>query len=130
MIAYVDTSALLKLVHPETESAALRDWLAQHRAHLVTNSLGVVELIRAAARSGDSVAAAARTLADRVTVLRLTGETLELAAGIRPASVRSLDALHVASALMAADLDILLGYDRRMLDAARVAGLTTVSPGW
>jgi predicted nucleic acid-binding protein len=92
--------------------------------------VGAVELVRAAARSGESVASAARTLADRVTVLRLTGEALELAAGVHPASVRTLDALHVASALMAADLDVLLGYDRRMLDAARVAGMTTVSPGW
>jgi predicted nucleic acid-binding protein len=130
VIGYADTSALLKLVHPEAESGALRDWLAQHRAHLLTNSVGVVELVRDAARSGESAVSTARALADRVTVIRLTGDALELAAGIHPASVRTLDALHFASALMVADLDVLVGYDRRMLDAARVAGLTTVSPGW
>lgn len=130
MIAYADTSALFKLVHPKAETDALRGWLAEHRVHLLTNSVGVVELLRAAARSGESVTAAARTLVDRVTVLQVTGRTFELAAEVRPTSVRTLDALHVATALMAADLDVLLGYDRRMLDAARAVGLTTASPGW
>ncbi len=129
MIVYADTSALFKLIHDEAESVSLRDWLVEARADLLTCSIGVVELIRAAARSGEPMLAAARELADHVSVVQLTGRVLEVAAVLPPAPVRTLDALHVASALMVEDLDVIVAYDHRLLEAASRAGLATVSPG-
>ena len=112
------------------ETTALRDWLGEHRPKVLTSSIGIVELTRAATRSGALVLAAARALADRVSVVQLSGRTLELAALLPPAALRALDAVHLATALMVEDLDVVLGYDRRLLDAASGAGLRTASPGW
>jgi len=127
---YLDTSALAKLVVSEPESAPLRHWLReQGPVPLVTNSIGVVELRRLAARINQQTLSTAVRLLARISVVDLTPDALTLAAEIPPPEVRTLDALHVASAALVSDLDFVVTYDGRMVTAATAFGLPVVTPG-
>jgi len=130
---YLDASALVKLATQEAESDALRRDLAGYRDRL-TSRLATVEVPRAIARRGpESVAAAGdaveRTL-ETVTVIELDDDVASVAAGLEPARLRSLDAIHLASALVIRDeLSAFVTYDTRLAAAARAAGLTVEMPG-
>lgn len=125
---YADTSALAKLLIAEAETPALRDWISRQEAPLVTNSVGVVELRRMAARVSQQVLGAATVLLDRIDRLALTPAALALAGDLPPPEVRTLDALHIASAAELRELRALLTYDRRRAEAARHFGLPVESP--
>ena len=129
---YADTSALGKLFLPEPESEALRHWLVEQRAQedntVVTSVVGIVELHRVAARSGASAQRAARQLVSRIDQRGLTATTVALASRLPPPSVRTLDALHIATAAELPELTHLVTYDHRMLEAAAGYGLPTASP--
>ena len=125
---YADTSALAKLLTAETETAALRDWISRQDARLVTNSIGVVELRRLAARVSQQAVGAATVLLGRIDRLALTPAALALAGELPPPEVRALDALHIASAAELVELQVLLTYDRRMAEAATHFGLPVESP--
>ena len=130
MTVYLDTSALAKLVVAEHESPHLRRWLGERKsAPLVTNSIGVVELRRLAARVNREALSTAVRLLARISVVGLTPDALTLAAEIPPPEVRTLDALHVASAALVSDLDFVVTYDGRMVTAATAFGLPVVAPG-
>lgn len=127
-IAYLDSSALIKLVIPEAESDALRSELRQWGRH-ASSALARTEVVRAAAR----VDVAARDRANRVvralSLVAVTDDILEHAAELEPSTLRSLDAIHVASALMLGDaLGAAIAYDGRMLNALRSAGLPALAP--
>lgn len=127
---YADTSALAKLVTVESESAALRTWIGERSEEpMVTNAVGAVELRRLAGQLGAPVAAAVTVLLHRIDQLEVTGATYALAGDLPPASLRTLDALHVASAAQAPEVTAFLTYDRRMADAAGLLGLPVVMPG-
>lgn len=126
---YADTSALIKLITDEAESEALRAWIAGlGEVPLATNRIGIVELKRVSARLSAPALAAAVTLAQRLDKIEVTGSTLALAEQLPPAGLRTLDALHVASAAQAADVTALLTYDTRMAEAAELAGLPVATP--
>jgi len=130
---YLDASALVKLATQEAESNALRRELAGYRDR-VTSRLATVEVPRAIARRGpESVAAAGYAVAqalEAVTVIELDEELASFAAGLEPATLRSLDAIHLASALaLGEELEAFLTYDPGLGDAARAAGLTVLMPG-
>ena len=130
MTVYLDTSALAKLVVAEDESPHLRRWLGERRSvPLVTNTIGVVELRRLAARINQQTLSTAVRLLARISVVDLTPDALTLAAEIPPPEVRTLDALHVASAALVSDLDFVVTYDGRMVTAATAFGLPVVTPG-
>jgi predicted nucleic acid-binding protein len=130
VIVYCDTSALTKLVVAEPESRSLRSWLRrQSRVSLVVNVLGSVELQRVAARVGPDAYRTAILLLARLDLLELGPTTLTIAATLPPPTVRTIDALHVASAAELPDLDVLVTYDDRMAEAARGYGLDVASPG-
>lgn len=127
---YADTSALAKLIAPEVETMALTAWLEhQGDAVLATNMVGVVELHRFAARIGPDVSAAAVRMTQRIDRMELNGSVYALAADVPPPAVRTLDALHIASAAVAPGLTAFLTYDLRMAEAASAFGLPVVSPG-
>lgn len=127
---YLDTSALAKLVVHEAESATLRAWLADRSGTtIVTNVIGEVELRRVAARISLSAVQTATLLLARVDLLDLTPAAITVAGTLPPPGVRTLDALHIASAAELDDLDALLTYDDRMATAASAYGLTVASPG-
>lgn len=127
---YLDTSAMVKLVVAEPESPALIAWLNSHLdEHLATSAIGHIELLRAAGRAGAAATAAARDLASTVDSLVLSETISAVAASIPPAELRTLDAVHLATALTHRhSLTALCAYDRRLLDGAESHGLTTVSP--
>ncbi|MBA3529391.1 MAG: type II toxin-antitoxin system VapC family toxin [Propionibacteriaceae bacterium] len=125
---YADTSALAKLVVAEAETPALRSWFASQSSGLVTNSVGVVELQRLAARVSPDAERTALLLLSRIDRISLTAAALALAGQLPPPELRTLDALHVASAAELVDLVALLTYDRRMAEAASHLGLPVESP--
>lgn len=126
---YLDSSAIVKLVLPEPESLALRDFLASNEDH-ISSSLARVEVLRTVRRldgTEDRLRDAERVLA-RVSRVSMSGPLLASAAVLGPPNLRSLDAIHLATALSLDGLDAVVTYDRRLADAAADAGLTVASP--
>lgn len=128
-IAYVESSALVKLVLTERESDLLRSALREHDER-VTSDLATVEATRAAGRAaGETGVARARASLLSLDTLRIDRAIIQQATRLEPFSLRSFDAIHVASALsLGRDTVVFYSYDRRALEAAGAAGLTTASP--
>jgi predicted nucleic acid-binding protein len=128
---YLDTSALAKLVTREAETERLRAYLAA-RANAIrfASAVAHAELLRAAHQLGDEAVATAREVLARIELVDVSRELLEhagtLAAGHR---LRTLDAIHVATAAVAGDrLEALVTYDPRMAEAAAALGLPVERP--
>lgn len=127
---YLDSSALVKLVQAERESAALRRYLRRHRALVkATSALARVEVVRAVAVGGATAVALARRQLARFHQLDLDRELLDRAAAL-PAAVLlgSLDAIHLASAQTLPALQAVVTYDARMQAAAADLGLPVAAP--
>jgi predicted nucleic acid-binding protein len=128
---YLDTSALVKLVQVEPESAALRRFIRQHRdAGRAGSALSRTELVRAVLAGGDEAVARARRLLRRLDQIRVDVRVLDEAATLKPpARLRTLDAIHLASArCLGADLLVVVTYDVRMSAAAEALGLPVAAP--
>jgi predicted nucleic acid-binding protein len=128
---YLDASALVKLATPEAETDALRAELDTYDVR-VTSRLATVEVARALRRRGAASAGLGDAVAEAFTGLAVV-ELDEAIAGragrIDPPTLRSLDAIHLASALaMRSELGALVTYDARLADAARAAGLEVIAP--
>lgn len=127
-VLYVDSSALVKLVVEEVETEALTAVLAD-ALRLASSALARVEVTRVARRSAGGAVERADRLFERIALLPLDEVVLSVATTVGPRSLRSLDALHLASALsLGDDLSALVGYDRRLRDSAEAAGLRTLAP--
>ena len=128
--AYVDSSAVLKLAIREPETAALEAHLASVDG-LVSSRLTVLECHRASRRvSHVRVLQRVEEVLDALYLLDITPAILDDAAGADPAILRSLDAIHLATALSIGDAEVeVISYDKRLADAARANGLTVVQPG-
>lgn len=135
MRLYIDSSALLKRVLDEPESDVLTSELAQHAAAastLACSSLGWIEVSRALRVRTAGEDASVNEWCD----LALSGglerpinaDVVALARRLGPPTLRSLDAIHLASALLI-DADVFIAYDFRLLKAARRHSLTATSPG-
>lgn len=127
MAWYIDTSAFLKLLVAEKESAALRAWLTDHEP-VWSSHLLRTESIRAAARLGVDPEVVEQALATVFLVLP-GSSTFATAGRLSPPGLRSLDALHLASALeLGRDLEGLLTYDRRVSEGAREIAIAVLAP--
>lgn len=125
---YLDASAIVKLIVREPESEALERWLGEGRQEVVSCALVRTEVLRAAAPRGPEAILRARRLLDRLDLVILDDELLDLA-GELVEPLRSLDAIHVAAALELGDeLEAFVTYDRQMTRAAESLGLRVVSP--
>jgi predicted nucleic acid-binding protein len=95
---------------------------------MVTSSVSEIEIGRAVARRSGPLAVqrAARQLLDRCALVDLTPEIRRKAIEVRPASIRSLDAIHVATALVAGLTDF-ASFDARQRLAAEEMGLKLVA---
>jgi predicted nucleic acid-binding protein len=130
-LVYLDSSALVKLVVREAESDALRAWLVEHAA-AVTSALAVTEVRRAVSRLSPQrgLLDRARLVLDGVALLPVNHDVLERAVRLAPKELRTLEAIHIASALsLGTDLLAFVTYDDRQGAAARKAGLPLVQPG-
>ncbi len=128
---YLDSAAVVKLVHAEPESPALRAWL-EERAETawISSVLTEIESFRALARYAPNAVSRLPAVLDQIGLIGLDPPIRILAQGVRPATVRGLDAIHLGTALHTRrDLTAFVTYDRRLLDAARTAGLPVDSPG-
>lgn len=124
---YLDASALVKLVVPEDESRALRSFIRQDDL-LTSSAVAETEVLRAVRQHGPQAVVIARGLLRQVDLVQLDDELLEVAAEIDEA-LRTLDAIHVASALeLAETLKAVVTYDLRMARAATALGLPVVAP--
>jgi len=124
---YLDTSAFIKLVRSEPESAALRGELGGRE--LLSSALLSVEGRRAARRYGPLAERRALVALNAVTLIPLDEAVLDAAAALEPAELRSLDALHLGSALsLGGDLARLYCYDARLARAAVTLGIEVRGP--
>lgn len=125
---YLDSSALVKLAVVEAESVALRAYLRRRRP-LVSSALARTEVGRALLPLGDEAVRRGAGVLARVDLVRLSDRLLEVAARLSPTYLRSLDAIHLASALeLGSDLSEVVTYDQRMSRAAEHLGWTVVAP--
>lgn len=132
---YVDSSALVKVVHDEPESEALRRFFVE--ADLVSCELVLTEVPRAVRRAVaadpempvDRLLARAAEVLDALALLPLDRVLLVAAGALAEPALRTLDAVHVAAAVDLSPLDAFVSYDERQAAAARLAGLRTVRPG-
>jgi len=121
----------VKLVWQERESAALLEMLAAWPDR-VSSEIAHVEVIRAARRAstGTVLRNRAREVIAAVNLLPMNQDVLELAASVSPSRLRSLDAVHLGSALaLGVDLGAMVTYDSVLMSAAGDAGVEVLSPG-
>jgi predicted nucleic acid-binding protein len=129
-LLYFDSSALVKLVVLEPETPALLS-LLESRAAVVSSAIAQVEVLRSVRRAGGSPEARtrARDVLSRVVLFAVDDPILEAAAALEPADVRSLNAIHLATALaLGRDADGFVCYDGRLNEAAGSLALRVVSP--
>lgn len=128
---YLDSSALIKLIFQEPESDALQGWLVDRAdTPRVASELAKVEVARACHREDPAALPAARALLRQVDLVPLAGPVSDLAADLEDPALRSLDALHLASALWLGDaVTWFVAYDLQLHKAAERSGLATHQPG-
>jgi uncharacterized protein len=129
-VIYLDTSAFVKLIRGERETPALQAFLVDRPAGpLVSSSLLVVETRRAVLREAPDQLARADLLLTRVDQVDVTRSVIEAASRLPDPALRSLDAIHLATALqLAEDLEALVTYDGRLAAAAGRQKLPVVTP--
>jgi predicted nucleic acid-binding protein len=127
-VTYLDSSALVKLVVAEPESDPLRDWI-RDRPRIASCALAKAEVPRAVRHVGPAALALARSALRDIDLIAIDDRLLETAAILDPSILRTLDAIHLAAASsLGADLDVVVSYDLRMLEGARLLGLPTERP--
>jgi uncharacterized protein len=125
---YLDSSALVKLAVREVHSDALRRHLRRRRP-LISSALARTEVLRALLPGGEPALAAGRRVLGRVDLVRVSDPVLNQAGAMSPLELRSLDAVHLATAgRMGADLAEVVTYDQGMATAARAMGYRVSSP--
>jgi predicted nucleic acid-binding protein len=128
-VYYLDTSAAVKLVLAEKSSTALRRWLSPRDDQVASSDLLRTELLRATRRAAPAQMAQARAVLDALFLVTMSTAVFERAARLDPDMLRSLDSLHLATALEFGDeLEGILTYDRRLADACRALGIVVIAP--
>jgi uncharacterized protein len=127
---YLDSAAVVKLAHAEPESAALRAWLDERaETQWISSVLTEIESFRALARYAPQAASRLPAVLDQIDLIDLDQRIRMLAQTVTPATVRSLDAIHLGTALRSrSSLTSFVTYDKRLLDAAQAAGLPINAP--
>lgn len=130
-VLYLDSSALVKLVVAEPETSALTAYLDAHPDDaIVTSALARVEVVRAAKAVDPALAGPAWTVVAGADQIPVSPDLLTEAADLLPERLRSLDAIHLATALRVqkVGLTAMVAYDQRLLDAATSTGLPVTAP--
>jgi predicted nucleic acid-binding protein len=127
-ITYPDSSAMVKLAAAQPDSAALRQFLRRRR-RLASSALAQTEVARALMEDGPVAVRRGREVLQTVNLIRVSDRVLALAGELQPVELRSLDAIHLATAqLLGKDLGRVVTYDERMAAGARVQGMRVVRP--
>jgi predicted nucleic acid-binding protein len=127
---YLDPAAVVKLVHAEPESGALRGWLDERaETPWISSVLTEIESFRALARYAPEAVSRLPAVLDQIDLFDLDQGIRMAARTVTPATVRSLDAIHLGTAMrFRSSLTSFVTYDKRLLDAAQAAGLPINSP--
>lgn len=126
-LLYLDASAIVKMIRAEPESPALAAAISTSLRQL-TSVVGAIEVHRVAKR-GDASAERVAAVLGRIDIVPLDDDIVETSATCGSANLKTLDAIHLASALtIAAELDAFLSYDRRLADDALASGLRVLAP--
>ena len=131
---YLDSAAVVKLVRQEACSAELVSWLNTHGDVPLVSALVEVEVPRALRRSAPQALVGVPAAVGRLFRLEIDGTIRATAAAFAEPTLRSLDAIHLATAQVLTNesgtaLIAFVSYDRRLLESAKVAGLPVASPG-
>lgn len=128
---YVDTSAFVKLVWEEVETPALKRYLVDRADQsMVSSALLAIEARRTVLRDDPMQLPRADLMLTRVGLVGITDAIVESASRLPEPGLRSLDAVHLATALLlGSDIEVLLSYDKRLLAATATYSVATVSPG-
>ncbi len=125
---YLDSSALVKLAVREAETDALRRHLRRRRLG-VASALARTEVLRAWLPGGEAALAAGRGVLARCDLVRVNDRVLSLAGTLLPLDLRSLDAIHLATAeRLRGDISEVVTYDDRMAEAACILGHRVAAP--
>jgi uncharacterized protein len=125
---YLDSSAIVKLAVAEPESAALRRYLRRRRP-LVSSGLATAEVARALLPVGEAAVRRGHEVLARLELIRISGRILGAAGALLPAELRTLDAIHLATALqLGEDLARIVTYDERLRAVAIATGCSVVAP--
>jgi uncharacterized protein len=130
-VIYLDSAAVVKLIHPEPETTSLAAWL-RNRAGVprVTSALAEVEVPRAVRRTAPHALDLVAPAFARLFIREITTTVRLAAAALPDPTLRSLDAIHLATALeLRTELDSFVSYDKRLLAAAEAVGLPVACPG-
>jgi hypothetical protein len=128
-VRYIDASALVKIAVVEPDSDALRRFLSD-RTPLVSSALTRAEAVRAVRHKGPEALVRVRQTLLAIDLVPVDDEILDAAGLLDPRILRTLDAIHLATALaLGDDLHVLVSHDERMLRSAALLGLPTASPG-
>ena len=127
-VAYFDSSAIVKLEHLERESLALIDYLGEDQVEASTSVVAAVEVTRALKRVRAKPSPSTDTMRGFFLV-GLAPAICDVAGNLESATLRSLDAIHLATALSIDDEVEFVTYDERLAMAAREHGLRVVQPG-
>jgi predicted nucleic acid-binding protein len=129
-IAYIDASAFVKLFALEPESEAIAGAMDGGWSNLVASEILAVEALRAAVRIGGGAPGAASRLLRRVALLPISADVRDRACRIGPKQLRSLDAIHLATAIsLEQRIGAIFTYDKRLAQASADAGLRVLAPG-
>ena len=128
MATYLDSSAIVKLAVREAESLALRRYL-RRRQPLVSSALARTEVIRALLPAGNQAISRGRNVLRHLDLVRVNDRILTAAGILRPPELRSLDAIHLATAQeLGEELTTVVTYDEKMVAAAKNLGYRVVQP--
>jgi hypothetical protein len=134
-VIYLDTCAALKLTRVEEGSRELTSWLAaQQGGRFVSSVLLEVELERALRRNEPAALPIVPSILRRIARIEIDPMIRAMAAAYPDPLLRTLDAIHLATAQTVAaqsseGLSALVSYDKRLIIAARSEGLTVAHPG-
>jgi uncharacterized protein len=129
-VIYFDTSALMKLVVTEDETAPLEAWLDEHAdLRWTTSDLTRVELLRGVMRRQPMALLQAQQLITRMIRVPLSDSILLYASTCQPPLLRSLDAIHLASVIeFRNEIEWMIVYDKRLLEVANLNGIKVIAP--
>jgi predicted nucleic acid-binding protein len=128
-VIYLDSSAIVKLARQELETTALRQWLAVHPAPVFSSALARAECGRALLRSQPTAIPVLRSVLATLLLCPITDAVLNSAATLPGVSLRSLDAIHLATAEeFRHALKYFVSYDKRLCEAAERRGLQAFGP--
>lgn len=128
-LTYLDASAFVKLFSSEAESAALIEVLSADGSTLAGSEILEVEAYRTAARIGGDAPTRAARLMHGVVLLPFSAEVRDRSRSVGSPALRSLDAIHLATALSVRDrIGAILTYDKRLAQASADAGLRVLAP--